>query len=234
MANNSDEWDKFFYRVVQANYPLSVISEIESFRRRFEGHEDYIEIDFKCTSLSSLVYFMNDLVEQSLETDLKLLAGNSPDHPQYYLHVLSAIQTSAELKRTDEVMPYVVNFLKTPNDNFQAKIPALVSYIKYYPEGENGSFIGLERTLSNIISKMGVEIDHSLSFTARVNLVNEELTRASRELGLFNRAYFAANGEKAEHLLKEYLAKEPLDFYRDAAKKLKENRIKGPKFKRTW
>jgi hypothetical protein len=233
MTNNSKkEWDDFFYSVVQARFPLSAISEIESFRRRFEGHEDYNEIDLKCSTFVSFVYSKNNLPEKSLEINLNLFARHSPDHPQYHLIIGSALRTSAELKRTDEVMPYAVNFLKTQKNALFDKLPVLVWYVKYYPQGENGSFIGLEVTLSNIIAEIGAEIDHSLSFTARVNLVNDEFVRANRELGLFNHAYGPLNEEKAEHLLKEYLAKEPLGFFRDAANKLKESRDKGIGIKR--
>ena len=213
-SNRHTAYDKLFYKVATNSFSLDYLDEIQAFYPPYLGNEVYDQIKSGCDSLRSTMYFVNNMPDKSLEIDLDLLK-NTSDDSSYYTVVGRAAKTSEELGRTDEVVNFAVQFLKNQEDNWSGKLPVLAWYVKYYPTGEEGSFIGFEQLLSDIVEAMGANVNPLLSFIDRVNYLYGEFLRASKDLRAFQVTYKKAPLEEKNKVLSDYLEKETVEFYRN-------------------
>jgi len=226
------EYDALFCKTATNKFSLKYIDEVQAFYQRLDEEPSSGQLKVETKSLMSLIYFINNLPAQSFELDYESLVTVPSDSRGFENILGRATKTSLDLGKTDMVLPYALRYLKNTKDNFHTKLPILAWYIEVYPNGENGSFSSFEPVLSLIVSGMGAEIAPSLAFTDRVNYLYKEFKRAGKGLGAFGRAYNTLTVEQGEDLLTEYLAKEPLRFYRDTAKIYKQNKLNPPNRRR--
>lgn len=210
-------YNALFYKIAVEKFPLKSIDEIKCFYKDLKGAPDCDFIKMKSESLISLIYSINGLYCKSLEIDLKYLAELSVENPAYGLFVISAIKTSARLKRTEEVIHYVKRFLTSTTQDFHLLIPLLSWYAEFSPDKEMDSFADLESNLSVAVSSIGTEINTSLSFADKADFLKKEFKRGSRDYYDLQISY---QHRPDNQLITDYLANEPLRFYRDQANKL--------------
>ena len=213
-TNRHTAYDQLFYKVATNKFSLDYLDEIHAFYPQYLGTEVYDKIKFDCDSLRSTMYFVNNMDDESLEIDLDLLKNNSDDS-SYYTVVGRATNTSVALGRTDEVVNFAVQFLKNEENNWSGKLPVLAWYVKRYPTGEDGSFIGFEQMLSVLVARMGADVDPLLSFIDRVNYLYGEFLRAGKDLHAFQVTYRKAPLEEKNKVLNDYLERETVEFYRN-------------------
>lgn len=215
MSNNTNtQFDALFYKVATNSFSLEYLEEIQSFYPKYLGKDDFDEIKFECENLISAIYFMNGMSDRSLEIDLDILKKHPIEDLRYRTVILRASKTSAELGKTEDVVPYAVRYLKDQENDFFGKLPLLAWYIEFYPNGEEGSFINFEQTLATIKSSMGATINPTLSFLDRVTFLYEEFLRANKDSSTFKFAYVKATKQQKDKLLEEYLRTETLAFFR--------------------
>jgi hypothetical protein len=215
MLSPTNDFEALFQKAALNKFSLEYLDEVLNFYRKFEGLEEYKNIEFRCKSLASLIYSFNDFPEKSLEIDLELLAYDPNDHSGYYAVINGTIGTSAELNRTDEVLPFAVPYLKNQDDSFYGKLPVLEWYVKHFPDGENGSFDAFEPMLSVIVSKMGARTDQSLTFIDRVRFLYQDFKRAATGLDKLSLQLRGISAEERDKIIDEYLACENLGWFRD-------------------
>ena len=215
MSNNTNtQFDALFYKVATNLFSLEYLEEVQSFYPKYLGKDDFDEIKFECENLISAIYFMNSMSDRSLEIDLDILKKHPIEDLRYRTVILRASKTSAELGKTEDVVPYAVRYLKDQENDFFGKLPLLAWYIEFYPNGEEGSFINFEQTLATIKSSMGATINPTLSFLDRVTFLYEEFLRANKDSSTFKFAYVKATKQQKDKLLEEYLRTETLAFFR--------------------
>jgi len=215
MSNNTNtQFDALFYKVATNLFSLEYLEEVQSFYPKYLGKDDFDEIKFECENLISAIYFMNGMSDRSLEIDLDILKKHPIEDLRYRTVILRASKTSAELGKTEDVVPYAVRYLKDQENDFFGKLPLLAWYIEFYPNGEEGSFINFEQTLATIKSSMGATINPTLSFLDRVTFLYEEFLRANKDSSTFKFAYVKATKKQKDKLLEEYLRTETLAFFR--------------------
>ena len=215
MSNNKNtQFDALFYKVATNLFSLEYLEEVQSFYPKYLGKDDFDEIKFECENLISAIYFMNGMSDRSLEIDLDILKKHPIEDLRYRTVILRASKTSAELGKTEDVVPYAVRYLKDQENDFFGKLPLLAWYIEFYPNGEEGSFINFEQTLATIKSSMGATINPTLSFLDRVTFLYEEFLRANKDSSTFKFAYVKATKKQKDKLLEEYLRTETLAFFR--------------------
>ena len=215
MSNNTNtQFDALFYKVATNSFSLEYLEEVQSFYHKYLGKDDFEEIKFECENLISAIYFMNGMSDRSLEIDLDILKKHPIEDLRYRTVILRASKTSAELAKTEDVVPYAVRYLKDQENDFFGKLPLLAWYIEFYPNGEEGSFINFEQTLATIKSSMGATINPTLSFLDRVTFLYKEFLRANKDSSTFKFAYVKATKEQKDKLLEEYLRTETIAFFR--------------------
>jgi len=220
-VNKNIKFDKLFYKVATNGFSLKFLEEVQSFYPKYLGKDNFDDIKFDCENLISAIYFVNYMSDKSLAIDLDVLKKHPIEDPRYdYGTVLQrTAKTSAELGRTDDVVTYVVRFLKDTDDDddWSRKLPLLAWYVEFYPKGEEeGSFSNFEQILDNITNRMGIKVNRSNSFSDRVRFIYEEFLRGNKDQRAFHLVYWKATQEQKDKLLEEYLRTETIAFFRTA------------------
>ena len=207
-------FDKLFYKVATNLFSLEYLEEAQSFYLEYLGKDNYNDIKFMSEDLISAIYFMNGLSDKSLEIDLELLKRHPIESCDTLL--LRAAKTSAELKRTDDVVTYVVNFLKDTHrdDDWSRKLPLLAWYVEFYSKGVEGSFENFEQTLTTITNNLCIKVNPANSFLDRIRFIWKDFSRAQKDLRAFNLAYWKATNEQKVKLLEDYLRTETIAYFR--------------------
>jgi hypothetical protein len=122
--SKEDDYKTLFQKIALAGFPIEAITEVQTFQKSCLEAEDLLTA-VQAEVLMSLIYFTNGEPEQSLEIDLQLAAKLPCSNKNYGLILLSSTKTSAFLKCTEKVLPYVLKFLREPQTQFNVTIPLL-------------------------------------------------------------------------------------------------------------
>ena len=204
--------------IIGNKFALLDIDRLHVFSQKYQGREDYSSIKFSCESFMSTIYSQNDLLENALELDLRLMRENPPTTMGYDALVASAINCAEKLNRINEVMPYIISFLHTTDYRENDRSYALSWYIEWHIKQGLASSSDFEFNIINIMASMGIKKDDFVSFADWIILLSEDLKRANIKINSFFDIYNAASDENRIDLSKEYLETEPLEYYRDRMK----------------
>jgi hypothetical protein len=174
-------YKNLFHKAAMANFELYLIPEIQDFRADCSVDPEEQLIAMHTSLLLSMIYFCNDKPDESLEIDLELIKHLPLDDKYYGNVLLYCTKTSAHLDRTDEVSPYVLAYLKHGKSLFNTTIPLLFWYKEI-----NGLDQRSKKVLAPVIvaakEQIGMEMKSGLNYTKQIDILNDELVRAGRDL----------------------------------------------------
>ncbi len=219
MGDIKKAYDDLFYRIAVGKLKLEFIEDLLAFCNHFKSHKDFADYRIKARSDMSMVYSQNEIYAKSFDLDMEFLQENHILHPEYFIIIGRIARTSSTLMRTDEVKNYINKFI-TYDDvkHILPKLPLLDWYTFYYPDEikDNKNF---EKVLLEIIRDLGAPVFDELILAKRIKNINILYEESGYNLSYFHQAYRRAAPEQRVSVLKEYLSKTPLRYYRDIMKR---------------
>lgn len=209
------EFEQLFLKVASNPSSLDWIEELQAFYQKFEGKEEYKSVRFQCENVISFIYHYTGFLERSFEIDLRLLRENSPNTNGYWGVISQIVGTSDDLARTSEVIPYACEFLNAADINFNKKREVLLWYARTFALEENSFFTSFNPIVQSMESFLEEKPDPTRPFFERIQYLNDKYVTTQVALSSFYMAYRKANKEERSQLIKEYLATEPLKYYRE-------------------
>jgi len=208
--------EALFLKMVKDNFSLSYIDEFNTFYLPFSGKPEFDYIKLRSEMAVELIYMANDLPEQALEIELRLLPTVPVESVYFYTLVVSAAKSSAELGRTDEVRAYALTYLTQEKRDYWESIPTVLDwYAAHYPDEDDAIILIFEDLLSEISRGMQLEADPALPLTTRIRFLSEIYSKNAKSSQIFQRAYQLAALEDKPKILRDYLAEDPLPLFRD-------------------
>lgn len=212
------EFEKLFLKVIKNHSSFDWEGELQAFYQKFEGKEEYKRVRSQCEGIMSTIYYLTGFLEKSFEIDFRLLKENPPDADGYWGIFSQIVSTSHTLERTSEIIPYAYAFLNTPDNNFSKKRSVLVWYARVFAKEENSFFSSFNHIVQNMESFLEEKPDPTRPFFERIDYLNEKFFTGLVASNSLYVAYGKANKEERSQLIKEYLASEPLQYYRERLK----------------
>ncbi|MDT3401206.1 hypothetical protein [Mucilaginibacter terrae] len=212
----NEQYQALFKKVVLSHYPLHAVAEVEALSDKYFAHQDHDEIKLRCESLISAIYSFNNFPDRSLSIDLSILKTLPTHHPIYYVVINRAAKTSETSGRQEELLPFVLNYLNDPGAEFYKILFILQWYVQHYQD-RNPSLLNYEPLLASITAQMGMIPDGTKTFSERVGLLVSEFHRGDKTLHALKVAFRDEPKEGFAKVLDDYLAKEPIGYFRDQA-----------------
>jgi hypothetical protein len=207
------DYKNLFQRVALADFPLNTISEIEAFHNSCTGEVEESRFSVKAKTLLSLVYFVNDMPQESLSVDIQLAKDLPPGDENYGSILLTSIKTITALNETDKVTPFVLNYLKHGTINFNVSILLLYWYTKTNGIHEHDKTIIAAATADAIID-FGIVLNTKMPLEQQIEILNAELDRANKDLHNFKVEYQNSNEEERKILVSDYLTNESSNYFK--------------------
>jgi len=213
----NEQFAALFKKIVLSRYPLDAVAEVEALYKGHDSHPDHEEIKLHGESLISAIYFYNDLPDRSLRIDLEILRTLPSDDSMYYTIINRAVMSSSRSERNAEMLPFVLNYLENPAQEFYKILFLLHWYVQHYPGNGDREFEKYMPKLSSIAAEMGAALDEAKPFSESVVFLVSEFHRADKDLHALRVAYRDEAKERFAEVLDEFLANEPLLFFRNQA-----------------
>jgi hypothetical protein len=211
--SKKDDYNKLFQKIALIRFPLDSISEVEAFHQCCTAEQDQ-PTALQTENLMSLIYFINNQPDKSLEIDLKVMQELPVNNEYYGINLIRSTKTSAFLKKTELVLPYVFEFLKEPKKMFNVSIPLLHWYSILTKINDQNKQV-IAEAVADAISQIGILLPQGTSLLRKIEILNAELQRAGIDLHRFRIDYQQTAEEERVNLIRKYLKNEPLKYYRN-------------------
>lgn len=208
-------FEDLFYRIAVGGVQLESIKDVEGFCLEFKDHENFGEYEIKAKSTMSMIYFHRELFEKSFYIDYELLKTDF-NSSECYIFVARALQTSSFISKTNLIKDHVLKFITQGNKNgLIVKLQALEWYLSFYAD-EINYHADFETVFAEIAQDLGAApFDNKLPLEERVKQLVLFNKHGAQMVSEFHKSYRKAIPELRAEVLKDYLNKTSLKFYKD-------------------